>query len=173
QGSPQASSRAADAPEPDEPRSRCPASAARTMFCRPYRLSLLRPILNIGPRRDAALSSRRRSRARVNTVPVIALTGYLGAGQTGLLNHVRRRRRATLGVVGHAFGDVGVDAGLLVGQVTDPAAISGGCLCCLDDAGGLDAALERLAAPRLRLDAIIVEASATPSQPGAPGTAPS
>jgi len=109
----------------------------------------------------------------VNTVPVIALTGYLGAGKTSLLNHVLRQPRARLGVVVNDFGDVGVDAGLLVGQVTDPAAISGGCLCCLDDAGGLDAALERLAAPRLRLDAIIVEASATPSQPGAPGTAPS
>lgn len=47
----------------------------------------------------------------------------------------------------------------MTGQVDDAAGISGGCLCCLPDAGGLDDALERLAHPRLRLDVILVEAS--------------
>lgn len=92
-------------------------------------------------------------------VPVIALTGYLGAGKTTLLNHVLRRPGARIGAVINDFGSINVDAGLVRGQVSEPHAITGGCLCHLDDAGGLDAALEKLTHPRLGLDAVIVEAS--------------
>ncbi|MDQ1128050.1 GTP-binding protein [Microbacterium sp. SORGH_AS_0888] len=92
-------------------------------------------------------------------VPVIALTGSLGAGKTSLLNHLLRVPGARLGVVVNDFGEVNVDAALVTGQVDEAAAISGGCVCCLPDAGGLDGALEKLAQPRLRLDAIIVETS--------------
>ncbi|MFV0433396.1 MAG: CobW family GTP-binding protein [Leucobacter sp.] len=92
-------------------------------------------------------------------VPVIAITGYLGAGKTTLLNHLLRRPGARLGVVVNDFGELNVDAALVTGQVDEAAAISGGCLCCLPDSGGLDDALERLSHPRLRLDAIVIEAS--------------
>jgi G3E family GTPase len=92
-------------------------------------------------------------------IPVIALTGHLGAGKTSLLNHVLRAPGARIGVVINDFGDLNVDAALVTGQVDEPASIAGGCICCLDDAGGLDAALEKLTDPRLELDAIIVEAS--------------
>src|SRR5690606_21515207 len=57
------------------------------------------------------------------------------------------------------FGAINVDAALVTGQVDEAAAISGGCVCCLPDSGGLDEALEKLSDPRLRLDAIIIEAS--------------
>lgn len=92
-------------------------------------------------------------------IPVIALTGYLGAGKTTLLNHVLRSPNARIGVVINDFGELNVDAGLVTGQVDEPASIAGGCICCLPDEGGLDVALTRLADPKLRLDAIIVEAS--------------
>lgn len=92
-------------------------------------------------------------------IPVIALTGYLGAGKTTLLNHVLRSPDARIGVVINDFGELNVDAGLVTGQVDEPASIAGGCICCLPDEGGLDVALARLADPKLRLDAIIVEAS--------------
>ena len=92
-------------------------------------------------------------------VPVIALTGHLGAGKTSLLNHLLRTPGARLGVVVNDFGTLNVDAALVTGQIDEAAAISGGCLCCLPDAGGLDDALEKLSQPRLRLDAILVEAS--------------
>lgn len=92
-------------------------------------------------------------------VPVIALTGHLGAGKTSMLNHLLRRPGARLGVVVNDFGALNVDAALVSGQVDEAAAISGGCVCCLDDSGGLDEALHRLSRPRLRLDAIVVEAS--------------
>ncbi|HWS38017.1 MAG TPA: GTP-binding protein [Actinoplanes sp.] len=92
-------------------------------------------------------------------VPVIGLTGHLGAGKTSLLNHLLRWPGARLGVVVNDFGTLNVDAALVAGQIDDAEAISGGCVCCLDDAGGLDDALRRLSRPRLRLDAILVEAS--------------
>jgi G3E family GTPase len=95
----------------------------------------------------------------VSAIPVIALTGYLGAGKTSLLNHVLRAPDARVGVVINDFGDLNVDAALVTGQVDEPASIAGGCICCLPDEGGLDAALEKLAEPKLGLDAIIVEAS--------------
>jgi G3E family GTPase len=97
--------------------------------------------------------------AGVPSIPVIALTGYLGAGKTTLLNHVLRSPDARIGVVINDFGELNVDAGLVTGQIDEPASIAGGCICCLPDDGGLDVALARLADPRLRLDAIIVEAS--------------
>lgn len=92
-------------------------------------------------------------------IPVIALTGYLGAGKTSLLNHVLRTPSSRIGVVINDFGALNVDAGLVAGQVDEPASIAGGCVCCLPDNGGLDDALARLTDPRLGLDAIIVEAS--------------
>lgn len=100
-----------------------------------------------------------RGLAEVTRVPVIAVSGHLGAGKTSLLNHLLRHPGARLGVIVNDFGALNVDAGLVAGQVDDVAGISGGCICCLDDAGGLDEALERLSHPALRLDAIIIEAS--------------
>jgi G3E family GTPase len=94
-----------------------------------------------------------------SAIPVIALTGYLGAGKTTLLNHVLRAPGARIGVVINDFGELNVDAGLVTGQVDEPASIAGGCICCLPDDGGLDEALAKLADPKLGLDAIIVEAS--------------
>lgn len=95
----------------------------------------------------------------MGAIPVIALTGYLGAGKTSLLNHVLRAPGARIGVVINDFGELNVDARLVSGQVDEPASIAGGCICCLPDDGGLDDALTKLADPRLDLDAIIVEAS--------------
>lgn len=95
----------------------------------------------------------------MTNIPVIALTGYLGAGKTSLLNHVLRTQRARVGVIINDFGALNVDAGLVTGQVDEPQSIAGGCVCCLPDNGGLDEALAKLADPRLDLDAIIVETS--------------
>lgn len=103
--------------------------------------------------------TERRGASASERVPVIAITGHLGAGKTSLLNHLLRRPGARLGVVVNDFGRLDVDAALVSGQIDEAASIAGGCLCCLPDAGGLDDALERLSQPKLRLDAILVEAS--------------
>jgi len=96
---------------------------------------------------------------RMVSVPVIALTGHLGAGKTTLLNHILQTPRARIGAIVNDFGDVNVDAALVSGQIDEPASIAGGCICCLEDDGELDAALAKLADPKLRLDAIVIEAS--------------
>ncbi|MFT8395965.1 CobW family GTP-binding protein [Propionibacterium sp.] len=100
-----------------------------------------------------------------NRVPVIALTGYLGAGKTSLLNHLLLAPGARLGVVVNDFGVLNVDAALVTGQIDKPVSISGGCLCCMPSGGGLDEALEKLSQPTLRLDAILVEASGVANPP--------
>ena len=92
-------------------------------------------------------------------IPVVALTGYLGAGKTTLLNHLLRAPGARLGVIINDFGAINVDSALVEGQVDEAASIAGGCLCCMPDTNGLDEALRVLSQPKLRLDAIIVEAS--------------
>ncbi|WP_035280120.1 CobW family GTP-binding protein [Brevibacterium album] len=97
--------------------------------------------------------------ARPGAVPVILLTGFLGAGKTSLLNHLLRHPDSRVGVVVNDFGDLNVDAGLVAGQVSEPVSISGGCICCLSDTSALEEALVSLAEPRLALDAIIVESS--------------
>ncbi|RLZ02796.1 GTP-binding protein, partial [Kocuria tytonicola] len=43
------------------------------------------------------------------TVPVLILTGYLGAGKTTVLNHLLGTGHARIGVVVNDFGEVGVD----------------------------------------------------------------
>lgn len=101
-----------------------------------------------------------------SAVPVTALTGHLGAGKTTLLNRLLRQPGARIGVIVNDFGAINVDAGLVTGQVDEPVSIAGGCLCCLEDVSGLDAALEKLTHPRLALDAVVVEASGL-AEPGA------
>jgi G3E family GTPase len=95
----------------------------------------------------------------MQAIPVIALTGHLGAGKTSLLNHVLGSPGARIGVVINDFGELNVDAMLVTGQVDEPASIAGGCICCLPDDGGIDEALKKFTDPRLNLDAVIVEAS--------------
>ncbi|OBA60544.1 cobalamin biosynthesis protein CobW [Mycobacterium sp. 1100029.7] len=95
----------------------------------------------------------------MRAIPVIGLTGYLGAGKTSLLNHVLRSPGARIGVIINDFGELNVDAMLVTGQIDEPASIAGGCICCLPDDGGIDEALAKLTDPRLELDAVIVEAS--------------
>ena len=55
-------------------------------------------------------------------VPVIALTGHLGAVKTSLLNHLLRAPGARLGVIVNDFGELNVDAALVSGQVIDAVA---------------------------------------------------
>ncbi|CAL8897392.1 GTP-binding protein [Kocuria varians] len=99
------------------------------------------------------------------TVPVLILTGYLGAGKTTVLNHFLATGHARIGVVVNDFGDVNVDAALVAGQVAEPVSIAGGCLCCIEDPRQLDAALCALSRPGLDLDAIVIEGSGLAEPP--------
>ncbi|WP_435190855.1 CobW family GTP-binding protein [Streptomyces sp. bgisy126] len=93
-------------------------------------------------------------------IPVVVLAGFLGAGKTTLLNHLLRSARGTrIGVMVNDFGDIGIDAMTVAGQVGSTVSLGNGCLCCAVDAGELDEYLEVLTRPESRLDVIVIEAS--------------
>ncbi|WP_418959550.1 CobW family GTP-binding protein [Streptomyces tritici] len=93
-------------------------------------------------------------------IPVVVLAGFLGSGKTTLLNHLLRSARGTrIGVMVNDFGDIGIDAMTVAGQVGSTVSLGNGCLCCAVDASELDEYLEVLTRPELRLDVIVIEAS--------------
>ncbi|MBT2440600.1 GTP-binding protein [Streptomyces sp. ISL-36] len=93
-------------------------------------------------------------------IPVVVLSGFLGSGKTTLLNHLLRSARGTrIGVMVNDFGDIGIDAMTVAGQVGSTVSLGNGCLCCAVDASELDEYLEVLTRPSARLDVIVIEAS--------------
>ena len=95
------------------------------------------------------------------TVPLVVVTGFLGAGKTTLVNRLlarRRERDATgkLGVIVNELGEIGIDGALLGGETARQIELPGGCVCCvLGDE--LDTTLRELVAQNPTLEAIVLE----------------
>jgi G3E family GTPase len=92
-------------------------------------------------------------------LPVTLIGGFLGAGKTTLVNGLLQRAEGRrLGVLVNDFGDVNVDAELIVGMEGEVLRLSNGCICCsLRD--GLTQTLFRLVEQERELDHVLVEAS--------------
>jgi G3E family GTPase len=92
-------------------------------------------------------------------VPYTVIGGYLGAGKTTVLNELLRVNHGMrLAVIVNDFGDIGIDADLIVGQDGDTINLANGCICCsLSD--GLATVLAGLAGRAEELDHVVVEAS--------------
>jgi len=95
-------------------------------------------------------------------VPLVVLTGFLGAGKTTLVNRLITRRAAAgegsakLGVIVNELGQVGIDAALIGGDAAKQVELPGGCVCCvLGDE--LDRTLLELVAANPTLEAILLE----------------
>lgn len=65
------------------------------------------------------------------SVPAVLIGGYLGAGKTTLVNHLLRHASGRrIAVLVNDFGEVSIDADLIVGAEGGVLSLAGGCVCC-------------------------------------------
>ncbi len=90
-------------------------------------------------------------------IPVTVLTGYLGAGKTTLLNRILGGSHGErYAVIVNEFGEIGIDADLIVHSDEELFEMNNGCICCTVR-GDLIRTLHGLLARPGRFDAVIVE----------------
>ncbi len=64
-------------------------------------------------------------------VPVTIVGGFLGAGKTSLLNHVLTNSSGRrVAVLVNDFGDINIDAKLIVSIEGETVSLTNGCVCC-------------------------------------------
>ena len=96
-------------------------------------------------------------------VPLVVVTGFLGAGKTTLVNALltsRAARQATtkLGIIVNELGAVGIDGALLGTDSARQVELPGGCVCCVLGPE-LDQTLIELVRTNPHLEAIVLETS--------------
>lgn len=91
-------------------------------------------------------------------LPVTVVGGYLGAGKTTLVNHVLRHAGRPVAVVVNDFGDLDIDAALLVDNDGEVLTFANGCVCC-DLSEGLVVALDRIRSVTPAPDRVLIESS--------------
>ena len=90
--------------------------------------------------------------------PVIILAGFLGSGKTTTLNHILRSSNGKkIGVIVNDFGEVNIDSLLVSRQTDNTMELSGGCICCQMNDGGLDEILATFSHPISNIDSIVIE----------------
>jgi len=97
----------------------------------------------------------------LNAIPVTILTGFLGSGKTTLLNYILTQKHGQrIAVIENEFGEINIDAELVMGSDEEIFELTNGCVCCVATArADLLRILEKLLARRAPLDHILVETS--------------
>ncbi|OYU69951.1 MAG: GTPase [Alphaproteobacteria bacterium PA2] len=104
--------------------------------------------------------------AGTQVIPAVVIGGYLGAGKTTLVNHLLRAADGRrIAVLVNDFGEIAIDADLILGAEGGVLSLAGGCVCCTigEDLIG---ALETLLAREPRPDLLLIETSGV-GMPGA------
>ncbi|MGD1854098.1 MAG: CobW family GTP-binding protein [Leptolyngbyaceae cyanobacterium] len=90
-------------------------------------------------------------------MPVTIITGFLGSGKTTLLNHILSDNQDwKVAVLVNEFGDINIDAQLLVSMDEDMVELSNGCICCTINDSLVDA-VYRVLERHDRVDYMVIE----------------
>ena len=108
---------------------------------------------------EAAALNRQRTVARSRALPVVIVTGFLGAGKTTLMRHLLTADHGMkIAAMINDFAALNIDAALISDVSDDTTALANGCICC-SLSGGVARGLAEIAARSEPVDAVLVEAS--------------
>ena len=92
-------------------------------------------------------------------VPILLVTGFLGAGKTTVVNHLLAHAEGRrIAAVVNDFGAINIDADLVAGATDGVVSLSNGCICCSLE-GDLLRTLAALLRRAPRPDCIVIETS--------------
>lgn len=101
-------------------------------------------------------------------VPLVIVSGTLGAGKTTFINEIlRRQHKRRLAAVVNDFGSINIDAAILAESGQPIYSLENGCVCCTLQ-GDLIRTLRNVLTLDCRLDGIVIEASGLSDARGIP-----
>lgn len=99
------------------------------------------------------------TRSAQTALPVVIVTGFLGAGKTTLMRHLLTTNHGLkIAAMVNDFAALNIDAALIADVTEDTTALANGCICC-SLSSGVARGLAEIAARDVPVDAVLIEAS--------------